>query len=257
MTGYEARKDGVLVVGGVAHDMDFVRLELLRMLGRWPWLRTVCVADFEHCATLSPSDFLISYTCNVRPSAAAEAALESFVKAGGRWLALHATNSWLTWTAEGVGSEHRASPFFTTLGSAFLAHPPLGRFLVEVQSSDDPLLAGIGDFEVEDDELYLSTFLRAPDEVLLATRFSGETPGFLANRWSDDAWRPIMYRNRLGAGEVLYLSLGHARGHWDAPHRTPYYPKVERGAWTSPSYLEILRRSLLWVAEENIEGTKP
>jgi len=257
MTGHAVRKDGILVVGGAAHDLDFVRLELLRMLAAWPWLRTACVTDFETCAMLSSSNFLISYTCNVRPSPAGEVALERFVTSGGRWLALHATNSWLAWTAEGVASDHRASPFFTTLGSAFLAHPPLRRFLVEVQSPDDPLLTGIGDFEVEDDELYLSTFLRDPDEILLATRFSGETPGFVANHWSDDAWRPIMYRNQLGAGEVLYLSLGHARGHWDAPHRTPYYPNVERGAWTSPSYLEILRRSLLWVAGENIEGTTP
>lgn len=251
------RKDGILVVGGVSHDLDFVRLELLRMLASWPWLRTQSVADFERCTQLEPFDFLISYTCDVRPSAATELALEGFVAAGGRWLALHATNSWLAWTPEGVASEHRASPFFTTLGSAFVAHPPPGSFHVEVRKPEDPLLVDIDDFDVEDDELYLSEFFREPDEVLLATRFSGETPGFVVDQWPEPAMRPVMYRNRVGAGEVLYLTLGHARGHWDAPHRTSYYPQVERGAWNSPAYREVLRRSLMWVAELSDEEITP
>ncbi len=242
------RKDGLLVVGGLAHDFDFVRLELLRLLATWPWLRTVTAPDFERAKKLGPGDYLVSYTCDVRPSLRAQNALRDFVTAGGRWFALHATNSWLAWTAKGVASEHESSPFFTTLGSAFVAHPPLGSFRVEVRAADDPLLEGVSDFDVDEEELYLGEFLAEPDSVLLATRFAGETPGFVRDQWPEERWHPVMYRRRLGAGEVLYLTLGHARGHWDAPHRTPYYPKVERGAWSSEVYRRLLQRGLAWAA---------
>jgi len=257
MSTQPLRTDGMLVVGGVSHDLDFVRLELLGMLAKWPWLRTSAVVDFEQASTLAANHYLVSYTCDVRPSAAAEAALERFVTDGGRWFALHATNAWLAWTPEGVASEHRRSPFFTTLGSAFVAHPPMGVFEVEVRAPNSPLLAGIHNFTVDDEELYLSEFLSEPDEVLLATRFSGDTPGFVVDHWPEQAWHPIMYRRRVGQGEVLYLALGHARGHWDAPHRTPYYPRVERGAWTTPEFRELLRRGLAWAArlEEERNGT--
>ncbi len=90
--------------------------------------------------------------------------------------------------------------------------------------------------------------------TLLAARFSGAAPGFVESDWTgDDPARPVMYLREIGAGAVLYLTPGHARGHWDAPHRTPYYPAVERGAWTSPAYRELLRRALAWAVDEPID----
>lgn len=242
-----ARLEGNLVVGGVSHDLDFVRLELLKLAADIPQLRLAVHSDFEPLGDLDPSCALLTYTCDVRPSARAEAALERFVKDGGRWLALHATNAHLAWSAAGVASEHADTPFFRTLGSAFVAHPPLdGRtFRVDVETPMHPLVSGIPAFEVED-ELYLTEEF-GPLEVLLSTRFSGGTPGFVVDSWTDDTRRPIMYLKHTGIGAVLYLNLGHARGHYDAPHRTPFYPKVERGAWVTPEYQELLRRSVRWV----------
>ena len=101
------------------------------------------------------------------------------------------------------------------------------------------------------DELYLSDF-SADVEVLLKTSFGGAAPGFVRDTW-DEANHPVLYRRRLGAGEVLYFTPGHARGHYDAPHRTPFYPVIERGAWDQPAYREVLRRCLLWVCREPIE----
>lgn len=243
-----SRQAGHVVVGGASHDFDFVRLELLRLCAEIPHLRLSVHADFEPLETIAPPALLLSYTCDVRPSARVEAALERFVLQGGRWFALHATNSHLAWTDAGVASRHTASPFFRTLGSAFVAHPPLdgSAFRVNVDAPEHPLVRGIEPFDVAD-ELYLGESFGTPD-VLLSTRFSGATPGFVVDQWPDDNPRPIMYLNRIGAGAVLYLNLGHARGHYDAPHRTPYYPRIERGAWATPTFYELLRRGIRWAA---------
>jgi uncharacterized protein len=242
---HPVRKPGYLVVGGVSHDFDFVRLELLELLSEHAHLRVTVAADYEDIAAIQSSEFLISYSCDVRPSADAEQALSRFVQSGKRWFALHATNAHLQWTDAGVASAHTGSAFFTTLGSAFVAHPPMGRFRVDVAAPGNPLVEGIEPFEVED-ELYLAEYFGQP-EVLLATRFGGRTPGFVVDEWPDQLC-PIMYVHRTGSGEVLYLNLGHARGHYDAPHRTPFYPVVERGAWSTPQFHELLRRGIRWVS---------
>ncbi|MFM7119979.1 MAG: ThuA domain-containing protein, partial [Gammaproteobacteria bacterium] len=112
---------------------------------------------------------------------------------------MHATNSFLEWTSRGVASAHSADPFFNTLGSAFIAHPPIGRYQVNVDAPDDPLVRGIAPFEVED-ELYLSEFFCDP-QVLLSAEFVGNAPGFVVDEWPPPARRPVMYRHSVGAGE--------------------------------------------------------
>ena len=64
----------------------------------------------------------------------------------------------------------------TVLGSQFLAHPPIAPYTVEITAPDHPLVAGIEPFETRD-ELYVSE-LHPPLEVLLHTRFTGESRGF-------------------------------------------------------------------------------
>ncbi|OJU55855.1 MAG: hypothetical protein BGO00_10935 [Alphaproteobacteria bacterium 62-8] len=243
---YPKRKVGYLVVGGEGHDMDYVRLELLQMLACHAHLRIVVAANYEDMEGIENAEFLISYTSNVAPSPAVEEALHAFVAGGKRWLALHATNALYKFTPEGVGPRQDAPLFMATLGSQFVAHPPIKPFRVEIDDADHPLVRGITAFEARD-ELYLSHMTGAP-HVILSTRFTGETPGFIDREWTDDTPRPILYLHEVGMGEVLFFALGHARGHYDAPHRTPYYPNVERGSWDVPEYREILRRSLDWVS---------
>ena len=57
-----------------------------------------------------------------------------------------------------------------------------------------------------------------------------------------------MYLKTVGAGEVLYLTLGHARGHYDMRPFADEYPNVERGSWNVPAFQELLRRGLRWAA---------
>lgn len=243
----DGRIDGCLVVGGSAHDFDFVRLELLKLFESHERIRLSVNSNFEDQESLDKASFLVSYTCNVSPSVKAETALEHFVQGGGRWLALHGTNSILEWLPHGVASVNSTPKFFRTLGSEFKAHPPMGAFTVEPAVPSHPLVRGIDAFEVTD-ELYLST-MRGNPEILMATEFSGEAPGFVESNWTDKSPRPVLYLHTVGKGQVLYYTLGHARGHYDAPHRTPYYPHIERGAWEVPQHYEILRRAIAWAAQ--------
>lgn len=246
------RKEVQLVVGGAAHDFDFVRMQLLEMLGRNPCNRVAVSSTWEEFSA-EPQRALVSYTCNLEPSMAAARRLRDFVAQGGRWLALHATNSLLEWGAQGVSGQPPAGDFLDTLGSSFQAHPPMGPYRIEAGPVADPITQGIAPFSVTD-ELYLSDF-SAEVEVLLKTSFGGAAPGFIRDCW-DTGDHPVLYRRRLGAGEVLYFTPGHARGHYDAPHRTPFYPVIERGAWDEPAYRHILGRCLRWVCHEPINEEK-
>lgn len=248
------RIDAHFVVGGMSHDFDFVRLEILKLLAEIPEVRTSVSPDYRGSERLEACQSLITYTCNVDPAPDDEKAIEQFVKLGGRWLVLHSTSSLLEWGEEGVRSVHSDRPFFNVIGNAFIAHPLIEPYTVTPADSDDPLIRGIEPFEIND-ELYLYDMM-APVEILLETEFSGEAPGFTRSDWTKDSpKRPVMYRRKYGEGEVLFLSPGHARGHYDAPHRTPYYPQIERGAWDQPVYHELLRRSLRWAVGMDILAT--
>lgn len=240
------RKDGVLIVGGTSHDMDYARLELLKALAEHDHLRVACLADFEAAETIRNAAFAVAYTSNVQPSPTGQQALQEMVERGGRLLALHATNALFDFTPHGVAARPAAAGFMDLLGSQFIAHPPIGTFTVDVVDDAHPLTRGITAFETLD-ELYLAD-MRAPARVLLETRFTGAAPGFARAEWADHAPRPILYLRQAGAGEVVYFNLGHARGHYDAPHRTPYWPNVERGSWDTPEFREILARGIRWAA---------
>jgi len=238
--------NALLVCGGKFHDFDFARVELLKLLGENPEVRTRVAEDYSNLAALREADFLVTYTCDVRPSAAEQQALADFVGAGGRWLALHGTNSLLEMTREGVASPRTHPLLMETLGSQFVAHPPVGRFRVRVSRPEHPLVAGIADFEVED-ELYLCEY-HGRNEALLEARFTGEVAGFVEKSWLDDAPRLVMYLRRVGRGEVVYNTLGHCRGPYDMRPLVDVYPRVERCAWNEPVFYELLRRGIAWMA---------
>jgi hypothetical protein len=205
--------------------------------------------DYSDLAALAASDFLVTYTCDlegVTPDQ--EVALQDFVRAGGRWLALHGTNSVMEFLADGrVAAPRVQGTLMRTLGSQFIAHPPIAPYTVESVKPDHPLVAGIEPFEVED-ELYLCEY-HGEVEALLATRFSGQAVGFVEADWPGDEPRLVMYLHPEGQGQVLYLTLGHCRGRYDMRPLIEEYPQVERGSWESPVYHELLRRSLGWCLE--------
>lgn len=246
----QKRIDCVLVAGGRYHDIDFARLELLKLLAEDERIRTRVFEDFEAVEAIAACDLLISYTCDVVPSLKAQEAIRSFVAGGGRYYALHGTNSILRFLENGlVDAPDWAPHFMETLGTAFASHPPIAPFRVDVADGDHPVSQGLCAFETTD-ELYLSR-PRADIRVLLDTEFGGATPGFVDDQWEKGRY-PVVYLRPLGAGAVLYNALGHCRGHYDLLPVSDWWPSVERCSWQSDIYYELLRRGIAWAAEPAI-----
>jgi len=240
----EKPKTAYLVCGGKYHDMDFARLELLKLLAEHESVRTRVAEDYRDTEAIARADLLVTYTCDVRPSEAEQQTLRDFVVGGKRWFALHGTNSVLVPDPPGPFRTPRSHPLFMeTLGSQFLGHPPIAPYTV-TRASDHELVAGIEPFEAED-ELYLCEY-HGELEPLLETRYTGTAPGFEHEKWDDDEPRLVMYLKPVGQGAVLYLTLGHCRGHYDMRPFVDYYPRVERGSWELPVFHELVRRGLAW-----------
>lgn len=248
----KSRIDVTLVAGGMYHDVDFARRELLGLLAEHEEYRVRVQPDYEDTDAIAAGSILVSYTCNVRPSESAQQAIRDWVEGGGRWLALHGTNSALDiGTPNGVDAPRVFPLWADTLGSQFVAHPPIMAYRVERSVDDHWLVNGIESFET-DDELYCSEYAdRAALEPLLHTNWNGEARGFVEHDWTDTSGEfgdqhLVMYLRELGDGAVLYNTLGHCRGHYDMVPVVDYYPKIERGSWEQPAYHELLRRSLRW-----------
>ncbi len=238
--------DVYMVAAGQFHDIDFARRELLSLLAEHDNVRCTVAADYHDLDAIHASDFLVTYTCNLVPSEQEQRSLRDYVASGKRWFALHGTNSILEFLEDGVNAPETAPMLMETLGTQFIAHPPIQPFRVRVADPGHELVQGIDEFET-DDELYLCR-IHGNLHVLLDTRYSGEAPGFLESEWYDDEPRPVYYLHRVGDGEVLYLNLGHCRGHYDMRPLMDYYPNVERGSWERPEYYELLRRGIRYCA---------
>lgn len=236
--------DCVLVASGKYHDIDFARLELLKLLGEDQNVRVRVFEDYANLQAIGAARFLVTYTCDVVPSLEQQEALYNWVEQGGRWYALHGTNAILRILGNGlVDSPALAPHLMNTLGSQFIAHPPINSFRVDVADPSHDLVKGVEPFEVVD-ELYLSD-THGQLHVLLDTEFEGEAPGFVRSNWTRGR-HPVMYLRPIGKGAVLYLTLGHCRGPHDMRPLLAHWPDTQRCAWEKPVFYELVRRGLSW-----------
>ena len=247
--GPAGRIDVVLVCGGRWHDFDHARLQLLDALAEHPQARTRVYENYDCLDALARADLLVTYTCDVRPNATQQAALVEFVRRGGRWLALHGSNSAIEAPAPGaerVFTTPRAlGPVAEVLGSQFLGHPPIAPYVVENTQPSHPLVAGIGSFTVTD-ELYISE-LHPPIDVLLHTHYEGSCRGFAEGTTTDSESRPVLYVRDTGAGRVCYFTLGHCRGRFDMQDQgIDDLGKVDVGSWVVPEFRIVLGRLVAW-----------
>jgi len=243
-----ARIDAHFVAAGKYHDIDFARLEVLKLLAEHPHIRTTVACDYGDTDRIAACRFLVSYTCDLMPSPDEIIAIRAWLECGGKWLALHGTNSILVFTESGLVDAPDDRPdVMELLGTQFKAHPPIGPFKVEVVNRDHELTRGIDDFEVID-ELYLSKTTASID-VLMQTRFEGEATGFIDGSWGPTVV-PIVYTRAIGGGMISYNALGHCRGHYDLPGMVDFYPNPEKCAWNYAVYYDLLRRGLAWAMRE-------
>ncbi|HEY2508731.1 MAG TPA: ThuA domain-containing protein [Streptosporangiaceae bacterium] len=224
-----------LVAGSPArnHDFDFARRALLDALYEAGGIRTDVYNNYDARDALAAGDLLVSYTSQVPVAEASCQALARFLERGGRWFAVHASNS------------VRGNPQLPNLlGSRFITHPPYMHYSVTVSQPGDPLLAGIEPTFDVNDELYVIE-QHADIEVLLESRWGGEAMG----QSFPEEVRPLMYRHRVGAGGVLYLALGHCNRPFDVPRPDMPESSDRRGPWSMPVYRELIRRGIDWAAQ--------
>jgi len=241
------RIDCVLVAGGKYHDIDFARLELLKLLAEDSAVRVRVFEDYENVAAIEAADMIVSYTCDIVPSLVAQEALRRWLERGGRWYALHGTSSILRLLDNGLWDAPRWAPLFMDLlGNQFLSHPPIEPYRVTVADPDHPLVAGVEPFDTTDELYHLET--HGDLHVLLETECTGPGTGFVE---AGDApgTHPVFYVKRHGEGAVLYLTLGHCRGHYDLQPLADWWPTVDRCAWDLPVFHTLLRRGLAWAKE--------
>ena len=128
----KAAIDAYFVCGGLYHDIDYARLQLLGLLGEHERIRTRMAEDYRDIEAIRASDFLLTYTVDVVPDETTSLQLRDHVSSGKRWLALHGTNSILRYVkGRGWEAPRESRTFMETLGSQFVAHPPIAPFRVE------------------------------------------------------------------------------------------------------------------------------
>jgi type 1 glutamine amidotransferase len=110
------------------------------------------------------------------------------------------------------------------VGGQWVAHPgDIIPYTVNVISSD-PIVAGLGDFQMRSEQYYMH--VDPSNEVLATTTFSGEHAP-----WTKGIVMPVVWKRHWGTGRVFYSSLGHVRADFDVPEAR-----------------EIQRRGMLWAA---------
>ncbi|GAB5518579.1 MAG: ThuA domain-containing protein [Rhodothermales bacterium] len=106
--------------------------------------------------------------------------------------------------------EHTEYQFMT--GGQFVSHPG-GQidYTVNVVDNRDPIMDGIGDFEVKGTEQYYM-HVDPNNHVLATTRFTAAH-----NADVGGAVMPVIWKRRYGKGRVFYNAIGHNPNDFDTP----------------------------------------
>ena len=111
------------------------------------------------------------------------------------------------------------------VGGQWVAHPDgIIEYTVNI-TSDDPIVAGLGDFQMHSEQYYMHT---DPGNEVLATTVLA---GIESSSWVNDTVMPVVWKRPWGKGRVFYSSLGHVAVDFDVPEAR-----------------EIQRRGMLWAS---------
>jgi uncharacterized protein len=126
----------------------------------------------------------------------------------------------------GMADAFRNEPAYQFMcGGQWVAHPGnIIDYRVTIIRPDDPIMAGIGDFDYRSEQYYMH--VDPSNEVLATTTFSGAHCA-----WIEGVVMPVVWKRRYGEGRVFYSSLGHVAAEFEVPQMAT-----------------ILRRGLVWAA---------
>ena len=242
------------------HDHDYARLRLLGLLAESDVQASVAndFADVEKW--LPHARLLITYVAGPYPDAAQCRAMQSWIEAGGHWLALHGTSGGRAQKVEGVRqrrtvkTEHHA-----LLGSFFLTHPPLCRFRVDVRDADHPLTRGLdSSFEIEDEPYFVELQHPSSTRILLTADYGERAVsdsvaplyGADTSLQPDGRTRVLGYTRDVGQGAVTYFAFGHCHNpasRAGRPSAAPGTgPTTFRKPWENRAFDTLLRNAIAW-----------
>ena len=242
------------------HDHDFARLQILTLLADHGVPASVAndFADLEKW--LPVSRLLVTYVAGPHPAAEQCLRLQSWLEAGGHWLALHGSSGGRAERVDGLRQRRTVrTAHHALLGSMFLTHPPACRFRVDVAGGEHPVTRGLAtSFEVEDEPYFIELEHPASAQILLTADYgaAGDWPvvatlyGRDTSLQSDGRTRVLGYSQPIGTGAVTYLALGHCHGPGSRMGRPAgdgdEQPATVRGAWASPSFATLLGNAIAW-----------
>lgn len=126
----------------------------------------------------------------------------------------------------GMGDSFRsATEYQFMVGGQWVAHPGnIIDYTVEITDPDDPIMAGIEDFEMHSEQYYMH--VDPANEVLATTTFDGSIHPYI-----NGTVMPVVWKRLWGQGKVFYSSLGHVADDFSVTEAR-----------------EIMLRGMLWAA---------
>ena len=111
------------------------------------------------------------------------------------------------------------------VGGQWVAHPDgIIDYRVNVTAQDDPITAGISDFDMHSEQYYMHV---DPSNKVLATMVFHPKSA----PWVDGCVMPVVWKRMWNKGRVFYSSLGHVAKDFEVPEA-----------------LEIQKRGMLWAS---------
>jgi type 1 glutamine amidotransferase len=134
------------------------------------------------------------------------------------------------WHGGAADSFRKSVEYQFMVGGQWVAHPGnIIDYTVQISDRDDPITAGLDDFEMHSEQYYLH--VDPSNKVLATTTFDGTY-----HNWIDGVVMPVVWKRQWGKGRVFYCSLGHVVADFEVPEAR-----------------EILRRGLIWAGNGKSE----
>jgi len=203
----------LLLMGDVhqLHDQPFHYAELAGILAGEAGLDLHVTRDLSVLdpVRLDEVDVVVNWTAFLDVTPTQVQALLAAVEGGTGFVALHGANATF-WNSP---------DYLRMLGSRFVNHDEIKRFSVHIEEPSHPIVAGVSDFEIEDELFEIGGDV---------SEFETFTTAFAERGWASDVLRlgagplqpdvtvlataenrPLLYTRRFGEGRVHYNALGH------------------------------------------------